>query len=79
MARPSGKKVETQMDRMTLVSCFMLGLTITLQRSDGTQVTGYIASLEREDGSGYLFNVNIHDTKRPGHPMETVFVRCLRP
>jgi hypothetical protein len=69
------------MDRFKLISHFFNGDIITLPDNNGEQVRGVISSIEREDGSGYLFNVTM-DRMAP-YPAGkaksvTIFVRTPR-
>jgi hypothetical protein len=57
------------MDRFTLLNAFATGAMITLPNG----YRGIIASIEREDGSGYCYNVTLYGYESP------VFVGCARP
>lgn len=59
------------MDRFTLFSHFANGDEVHFFYR-GKRYRGFIASIEREDGSGFCFNVRI----RVGMEYLTVFVRC---
>lgn len=51
----------------------------TIVATDGKIYTGFIQSIEREDGSGRSFNVCIHCVQYPTHCglMRTVHVRTI--
>ena len=68
------------MDRFELFSRLgeSHGQTSMWVRPDGSKFSGYVHSIEREDGSGYLFNVKVYNVDEPGK-LEVLFVRCLRP
>ena len=62
------------MDRFELISSFINGTTVKIGK-----IEGVISSLEREDGSGYNFNVRIYSYTNgniPTKKIETIFARC---
>ncbi len=56
------------MDRHWLTTVFMAGTLVTIKG-----VTGWISTIEREDGSGWSFNLKITDKKGQSH---NVYLRC---
>lgn len=60
------------MERLTLLHAFVTGEIVTLSHR-GVPARGTIAWIEREDGSGYCFNVHLYGRDEP------IFVRCVKP
>lgn len=60
------------MDRAQLMYTFMMGLEFNPK---GCQ-SGYILSIEREDGSGYNFNIKL---RHKDNTTSVVFFQCVRP
>jgi hypothetical protein len=64
------------MDRLTLFMLLATGEAALWRRPDGSCFNGHVEAIEREDGSGYLFNVRLTNET---DDQEWLFVRCLRP
>lgn len=65
---------------LTDTSGGILGLP-SLDRPSGPRpiISGLIASIAMEDGSGYSFNVTLRLGKEHGYGTCTVYVRCQKP
>lgn len=61
------------MDRFSLMNAFATGTAVSLTDHNGHTVKGVIASIEREDGSGFCYNVHLYEHQA------SLFVRCVRP
>lgn len=64
------------MYREDLFDRFMSGNSVYFHTADGKEKCGIIQAVEREDGSGYNFNVRVRSVSGVDY---TVFVRCTRP
>lgn len=61
------------MDRFALLNAFVSGTAVTIPDPKGLPIQGVINSIQREDGSGYRYNVTLY-----GHPTP-IFVQCTQP
>lgn len=59
------------MDRLELFSKFVSGIAIHL---DG--FTGHISSIQREDGSGFRFNLTIHGRGTDEGKTRVIYMEC---
>lgn len=59
------------MDRLELFNKFACGLAVHLNG-----FTGYISSIEREDGSGYRFNLTLKGRGTDEGKTKVVYIEC---
>jgi hypothetical protein len=61
------------MDRMELCWALVSGEVVKLTNHQNVEIVGQITRVEREDGSGFNFNVRMTDMRYNEH---LIFVKC---